>query len=660
MAMNFCKYLTLNSLLNTFIEYLMMRLLLQTLLITSVALLLAACAASGPSTQQDGNPEQLAERAYAQGDYRRAATYWQQAIDAGSALGADASNDLKLNTAEAWFRARESLRGAAILAEINPDTLSSRQRSQYFVVQADNAMQQNDLQMAGFYMQAAAENLPSSLKPYYADLQRNLVNLTRGPSDRSIEETAELSENLLSYDPELAVVMLQSLESVPSGQLQMMINQQQYQPGFTGWMELSLQVRTLVLSDRPVNDAARSWANSHPGHPINESNYADLVDRYRALYPVPSKVAVLLPTKGSLAGVATAIRDGIVSAYLDNPGDAELRFYAAGDSPESAVSAYMQARNDGAKQVIGPLDLESTRALSTLSSLTTSVLLLNDKASSVGMLNTIDSQGIDSPDGNGPDSNGPRGKVNSLLLSQTEEAELIAERALSLRFKRAVVFVPDTDWGARVEQAFTNTFNQGNGRVIALSRYSQSNSDQSEMLTRLLRIEESNQREAELRSWLGVPMDFEPSRRDDFDFIFMAATPAEGRELKPLLRFHDVGDVPVFAMGRVYSGQLDPTADQDLNGIVFPSTRWNLQAAQTKAGMPKSVRGGAYGSFFALGEDAWRLIPWLPLLQKDRDLMFPGQLGDLHLESDGRVSREPAWAQFNSGKPTPYQWPGAH
>ena len=614
--------------------------ILQTLLITSVVLLLAACTTTGPSSDS-ASPEQLAQRAYAQGDYRRAATYWQDELDLISAEGVDPGLELKLKTAEAWSRGRETLRSAQILAGLNPDTMNNRQRSQYFVVQAGNSMQQNDLQMAEFYLQAAAEHMPSSVKPYYADLRKTLANLTRDPSDRSIEETAELSQSLLSYDPELAVEILQSLETVPSSQLQLMIDQQRYEPGFTGWMELALQVRTLVVSGNPVDAAARSWSNSHPGHPVNESNFANLVDQYRALYPTPAKVAVLLPTDGGLAGVSAAIRDGIVSAYLENPGDAELNFYASGDTPESAVSAYMRARNDGATQVIGPLDLESTRALSTLSSLTTPVLLLNDAQA------------------NEPGSVRPPVDVTSLLLSQTAEAEVIAERALSQGFKRAVVFVPDTAWGTRVEQAFTNAYQRGDGRVIALSRYSQSNNDQSEMLTRLLRIEESKQREADLRSWLGIPMDFEPSRRDDFDFIFMAATPAEGRELKPLLRFHDVGDVPVYAMGRVYSGEVNPTADQDLNGVVFPSTRWDLQAAQSKAEMPKSARGGAYGSFFALGEDAWRLVPWLPLLKKDADLMFPGQLGDLQLKADGRLNREPAWAQFSGGIPKPYQWPDA-
>ena len=605
-------------------------------------LLLAGCGTGGSMSQQDASPEQLAQRAYDKGDYRRAARYWQQVLDEAIASGSVDTDDLKLNAADAWVRSRDTERGSELLAEINPDVLNNRQRSEFFIVQADNAMQQNNLQMAEFYLQAASQDLPSSLQSRYTDLQGTFANLTRDPSDRTLEETAELSENLLSYDPDRAVEMLQSLESVPSSQLQMMVDQQSYEPEFTGWMELALQVRPLLVSQRPVGAAARKWADTHPGHPVNESNYADLVKRYGDLYPVPAKVAVLLPEGGGLAGVAAAIRDGIVSAYLDQPGDAELRFYASGNTPETAISAYVQARNEGAMHVIGPLDLESTRALSTLSDLTTSVLLLNDRASNVSM------------------AGGPKANINSLLLSQTEEAQVIAEQALAQGYKRAVVFVPDTEWGKRVEEAFSAAFGLGNGKIIALSRFSQDNSDQSAMLTRLLRIEESKQREAELRSWLGVPMDFEPSRRDDFDFIFMAATPTEGRELKPLLRFHDVGDVPVLAMSRVYSGEINPTADQDLNGVVFPSTRWHVQTAQSKGPMPASVRNGAYGSFFAIGEDAWRLLPWLPLMQKDRDLSYAGELGNLHVESDGRVYREPVWAQFSSGKPAAYRWPDAY
>ena len=59
----------------------------------------------------------------------------------------------------------------------------------------------------------------------------------------------------------------------------------------------------------------------------------------------------------------------------------------------------------------------------------------------------------------------------------------------------------------------------------------------------------------------------------------MAANPKEGRELKPLLRFHDAGDIPVYAMGRIFSGKVQQASNQDLNGIVFPVTAWQLQVS---------------------------------------------------------------------------------
>jgi outer membrane PBP1 activator LpoA protein len=203
-------------------------------------------------------------------------------------------------------------------------------------------------------------------------------------------------------------------------------------------------------------------------------------------------------------------------------------------------------------------------------------------------------------------------------------------------------------------------YEQGDGHVAAVSRFNKAANDQSEMLTQVLWIDQSKQRKADLQALLGVPLTFEASRRNDFDFIFLAATPAEGRELKPLLRFHDAGDIPVYAMGRVFSGSVNRTSDQDLNDIVFPSTPWQIQAATDSVVLPASVRGGSFGNLYALGRDSWRLLPWIPMMQKDPDLWYPGSVGALRMQTDGQLYREPSWAQFSSGRPTPYQWPQAH
>ncbi|NOR20955.1 MAG: ABC transporter substrate-binding protein, partial [Xanthomonadales bacterium] len=377
----------------------------------------------------------------------------------------------------------------------------------------------------------------------------------------------------------------------------------------------------------------------HYGHAVTRENFPQLLAHYQALFPVPAQVAILLPTEGGLAAASRAIRDGILSAYLEQPGESEIRFYSSGETPESAIAAYLQAREDGAMQIIGPLRISSTRALSSLEDLVVPVLLLNE------------------PSDNSPGYRQQDSIVNSLSLSQVEEAAAIAARALTQGQRRALVLVPDSSWGARIEAAFSKEFETGDGQISAITRFNRAASDQSAMLTQILGIDQSKQRKTDLQALLGVPLTFEASRRSDFDFIFLAANPAEGRELKPLLRFHDAGDIPVYAMGRVYSGLPDRTSDQDLNDIVFPSTPWQLHAASETVVIPASVRGGAFGNLYALGQDSWRMLPWIPLLQKDPDLWYPGQIGSLRMQADGRVYREPGWAQFSAGRPRPYQWP---
>ena len=465
--------------------------------------------------------------------------------------------------------------------------------------------------------------------------------LHRDPSERSLAETMELSRQMSGYQPDFALEILRSLESVPSGQLAAMVDGEAYDPEFTEWLELALQTRSVLIGRSPMTAAAQKWADYHYGHPVTREHFTELVTRYRNLFPVPARVAVLLPLDGGLASAARAIRDGILSAYLEQPGNAVLRFYSSGDNSESAIAAYLQAREEGATQIVGPLRNDSAGALASLGNMGVPILLLND------------------PTEYKPVDPLQKTIVNSLSLSQTEEAMAIAESVLKQGQRKALIMVPDSAWGARIETAFATKFAQGEGRIAASTYFNSAAEDYNDMLTRLLKIDESKQRKTDLQSWLGIPLKFEPSRRDDFDFIFLAATPEEGRELKPLLRFHDAGDVPVYAMGRIFSGKTQPASDQDLNDIVFPVTAWQLQNTGADTPALESIRSGTYGNLYALGQDAWRVLPWLPLMQKDHDLWFPGNIGALRMQADGHLERQPAWAQFSAGQPVPYQWPEA-
>jgi outer membrane PBP1 activator LpoA protein len=459
------------------------------------------------------------------------------------------------------------------------------------------------------------------------------------PSDRSLAEVADLVSSMSGYEADVAIEVLRSLESVPSSQLRTMIEHQTQDPEFTEWLELSLQARSVLINQAPIATAAREWSDYHYGHAITREGFAELMALYREYFPSPAQVAILLPAEGGLASAARAIRDGILAAYLEQPGKSSIRFYSSGENSESAIAAYNQAIADGATQVIGPLRVESTRILSGVSDPEVPILLLNEPA----VTENSDNRQLDN--------------VTSLSLSQSEEAIFIANRAIEQGQKRAVMIVPNSVWGRRVETAFADNYVQSNGHISAITRFNASQGDHSAMLTKLLKIDESKQRKMILQSRIGNPLTFEPSRRDDFDIIFLAADPADGRELKPLLRFHDTGDIPVYAMGRVYSGKTQKAADQDLNGVVFPTTPWQLDQAASNDKIPGSVRGGTYGNLYALGQDAWRMLPWLSLMQKDPDLAFPGNVGTLQLQKDGRFYRQPVWAQFSGGQPISYQWP---
>jgi len=452
----------------------------------------------------------------------------------------------------------------------------------------------------------------------------------------------ELSRRATAGQPEVSLAVLRSLEYIPSGQLTAMIDSELYDPEFTEWLELSMQTRKLLVSRGPVAPAAQYWADYHYGQVITKDGFTKLMSSYRSLFPAPNQVAVLLPTGGGLAAAARAIRDGIMNAYLDSPGNTVLRFYDSGDTSESAIAAYLQARDDGATQIVGPLRIESASALASMSDAAVPILLLNEPAEyKTGLPGQIPS-------------------VNSLSLSQSEEAWAIARNAITLGDKRAIVLVQDSAWGSRIEETFSAEFKNELGQIPASAHFNSGVEDYNDMLTRLLKIDESEQRKAALQARLGVRLNFEPSRRDDFDCIFMAASPQEGRELKPLLRFHDAGEVPVFAMGRIYSGKMEPAVDQDLNGVVFPITTWQLQTAEDEMPALDSIRDGTFANLYALGRDAWNVLPWLPLLQKDKDLEFPGDIGELRLLANGHLERQPAWAQFTDGRAVPYQWPEAH
>ncbi|HKX55981.1 MAG TPA: penicillin-binding protein activator, partial [Xanthomonadales bacterium] len=112
------------------------------------------------------------------------------------------------------------------------------------------------------------------------------------------------------------------------------------------------------------------------------------------------------------------------------------------------------------------------------------------------------------------------------------------------------------------------------------------------------------------------------------------------------------GDIPVYASSRIYSGQPDKSRDQDLNGIIFPASPLQIHFAAMRSTPPAArLKSAGFTPLYALGRDAWNILPWLEMLRTDADFRFPGQSGTYASGAGPMLQREPEWAVFRNGIP---------
>lgn len=505
---------------------------------------------------------------------------------------------------------------------------------------ADLALRNRRPDEAEILLKQARQGMPSQLGNRYDGLYSRLVQQLSSPGSRDIARAAKLSEGMRFYDPVGAVDLVRSLENVSTNELTIRAENPRGERQLTGWLDLTRVIREYLVVPEGVAEAVSGWKSRHPFHLLNEQQALDTWLRYRQLFTPPRKVAVLLPQTGRLKAAGDAIRDGIMSAYLDNPGGAEILFFNTGDDEQTAIAAYFNALDAGADLMIGPLRKESVEAMLNLAGMSTPLLALNDLP-----------DGFTAPPG-------LAGQVTAISLSQDKEARAIARHAADLGFENAMLLAPEDAWGERMAYAIETEFLQDDRQILAAARYLPGQNDHSSDLERLLKIDESKARKQRLQNTLQTTLEFEPVRRQDIDVIFLAANSAQARLLRPQLKFHDAGDIPVYATARIYSGQPDPARNQDLNGMRFPATPWQLSHPR-KSDIPAlaSIRKGNLSSLFALGQDAWNLLPWRDLMKKDPDFIFPGQSGSYQSANSDMLYREPAWAEFSRGVPAPLAIP---
>jgi outer membrane PBP1 activator LpoA protein len=404
-------------------------------------------------------------------------------------------------------------------------------------------------------------------------------------------------------------------------------------PEVRGWLEIgSLAASTGQQGIGWINGAVR-WREANPTHPaIMIIEGLGLPDELTMDYP--RQIALLLPLSGRWASAGNAIQNGFLGAYFSTAAGLDekqtLRIYDV-DGEGGASAAYAAAVADGAEFVIGPLLPKNVIELANDILVPVPVLTLNYLPE---------------------DTLAPPG-LYQFALAPEDEARSAAERALADGHVRAVALVPGNDWGQRVLRSFDEQLSASGGTLLDYRMYTPGIQDFSNTIEDLMALSGSVRRYQRLRANLGGPLQFDPRRRQDSEFIFLAADAPAGRLLKSQLKFHYSGDLPVYSTSSIYA--MDNRSNTDLNGVMFADTPWIIAPQSWIENLPPLYAEywpaeRRLGRLHAMGFDAYQLIAALFATRTGPMPEIDGASGKLYLDDDGRIRRKLAWAQFQRGE----------
>jgi uncharacterized protein len=606
------------------------------LLIAAVFLVVTACQSpQTTTTQPDNTAENLATTAEQSGDYLAAA---QQYTELAKTSKGSQQAFYYLRAAYAYFQINQYNQVEATLANVDKTLLSNAQQLDAAILQADidltNAQAEQALSaLAPFNLNnfdAAQQQTALELKIRAYDKTQNWLEKANAhiALEPLLKDNGEIAANQQGLWSALMELTPQALE---------LFNPSIAPSVDSGWFALAYAVRSYQTNPDALIVAIEDWQRNYPNHPADAALYKERLKTGTRIPQSLNDIAILLPDSGPYAAAADAIKQGIIAAHFNAQSSARLHFFTTETDEQSGQSnvwqLYQQAVSSNASLVIGPLDKTSVQVLADAEELSVPVLALNRLS-----------------------NQGQKDNLFQFGLAPEDDAIAAANFAIEQGHQRAVIISPSGDWGKRVADAFSDKWLENGGTLLNQAFYDESQSDFSTIIKPLLGLDASTQRQQSLKQTLGVSLEFEPRRRQDIDFLFLVARPLKARQLIPQLKFHRSGQLPVIATSHAYSGQENSQQDIDLNGLIINDIPWvfeDIALTDPNYSTLKNASPQHFDKFirlYALGSDAYRLIPQLNGMSRSSDLKFAGATGVLSIDEIGHLNRETRWAKFSRGK----------
>ena len=594
------------------------------LLVALLSLVAAACSlVKPPEAETDLQSE--AARMVREGKHAQAAqTYAQLAAE-----HPDDHDNYELLSAEQWLAANNVASARQAFAAVSDDARTKQPTSRALVAAEIDYAENDGARAIHELDQIPVPTFATQAQNYFwirgrsAFMTGHPVEGTRALVDREryLTDTASLHANREELYERIrnAAEHGQSLKPPPKTD-----------PVVAGWLDLGTV--TVELSRNPLHASKglADWERSYPGHPADEVLSGASRGPSAVAAELPNQIALLLPLSGRAEGVGAAVRDGFIAAYLEQDAASRPRLNIYDVAAESVPAAYTQAINDGAAFIVGPLTKDDVAALAPLSDGRTPVLALN----SLGAAITV-----------------PKNFYQFALLPE-DEARMVARRVVADGRMTGVAIVPTGEWGARVAAAFADELKLLGGTVLDSQRYDPTQADFSGEIKTVMQVHAVK---LDHKLEKGEKPD-PPTHRSDATFIFVASSsPGPARLILPQLKFYYCGDVPVYSTSDSFAP--DPAANGELDGLFFPDMPWMVSNDPVTEQIRDSVRAAWPANtarrdrLYALGFDAYRLVPALRGSPPTQSNEIAGVTGRLYVDAANRIRRELDWAQIKNGLP---------
>ncbi|MEP0496366.1 MAG: penicillin-binding protein activator, partial [Paraglaciecola sp.] len=425
------------------------------------------------------------------------------------------------------------------------------------------------------------------------------------------------------------------------------------------WLQLAIINKRFALNPAEYKQQLLNWQSRNLTETIANNLPEEVIEMLQLEPITPSKIAVLIPLSGRLASQGIAIKKGILASYYQDLKNAqineneifkELHFFdSALKTPEELNTSV--ANFD---VIIGPLIKEKLAALKDI--LPADKIMLG--------LNRLESTGTTSTSNSITDSleAEPLKAVEQYFfsLAPEDEAQQLARHILKHQLVHPVIFAAEGSSTQRMAQAFINEWKKQTNNTPELTTFT-TNKDMRIQVSSVLDVAQSKARIKEIEYLSNKEVFGVERNRRDIDAIILFASPEQTELLNPIIEASlspfARKSLSVFASSRSYSIDINQNSLRDLRNLTFTDMPWMLPNHDWKA-LSSEVNElwpqekDSLLRLFAMGVDAYNLIPQLRTLRLLSNVNSHGLTGDINIDSLGIIHRNLPLAQVKQDKVT--------